>query len=110
MSNNSNTVTPLPANYFCHKNMLSWTIQNGYMHVHIEEPYIWGINGLDLDMVIRLDENGLPNDDWENIMESQATSANHEDTKFEVDHDTALDMITVLLIPSIRKAFPNIAI
>lgn len=108
MNTNSNTATQLPATHFSHRSMMSWSIENGRMSVHIEEPF--GIHGLDLEMVLNLGENGLPTNSLGDIQEANAVGANDEDCKFEIELGLALDMINMTLIPSIRRDFPHIAI
>lgn len=106
MNTNSNTATQLPETYFSPKHMLSWSIEGNRMSVHIEEP--WGINGLDLDLILTLDADSLPTEYEDMIEKATATSVNHANCEFEVDHDKAASMIGTILLPTIRADFPNI--
>jgi len=95
--------THLPAFHLAPELMLSWAIDNDYIHLSMEEPF--GICGLDLILVVGLLNDGSISTDIDDILDAKATSCD-SDSEFEVEPESAIRILKSVILPYIEENFP----
>lgn len=83
--------------------ILSWNYDGDVIHFEMEEPF--GIQELDLCLIVGLRKDGTVSDDPSDILTAQAVSAIN-DTRFELDPDLAHEILTDRILPYIEENFP----
>lgn len=96
--------TTLPVEHFSH-NLISWKIENDLIHIYMEEP--WGIQNMDLRLVLALNEDGVFTSDENSVLESVAVNYDTGE-EHPVESWAAAELLETLLIPVISEEFPNI--
>ena len=97
--------THLPEFHFEPELMMSWTIDHDVIHFYMEEAF--GIQGLDLQMVIGLTDDGMPSTDPDDIIDSLAVSINGDEGEYQVDEFKTLAFLEDELLPYIKLKFPK---
>ena len=87
--------------------LLTWRIDNDVIHIHIEDAF--GIEGLDLQMVIGMTDDGMPSTDTDDIIESKAVSIHGDEAEYEVEPFKTTEFLETIVLPLMEEKFPRVA-
>ena len=99
--------THLPEFHLEPMDLMTWRIDHDVIHIHIED--VFGIEGLDLEMVIGLTDDGMPSTDEDDIIDSKAVSIHGDEAEYEVESYKTIEILKNIVLPVMEEKFPRVA-